>query len=132
MKEKFRQWMAGRYIGDPLNQFITRFAIILILLNIIVFKSRILSGLSLALAFYAFYRSLSRDIDKRSRENAAFLRKTTGLRKGITRYRRRLFGEGGYRYFACPSCGKELRVPKGKGKVKVRCPHCKHEMEKRT
>lgn len=132
MKEKLSQWMAGRYIGDALNQFITGFAIVLILLNIFVFKSQVLSGLSLVLAFYAFYRSLSRDIDKRSRENAAFLRKTLGLRKAVTRYRRRIFGEGGYRYFPCTSCGKELRVPKGKGKVKVRCPHCKHEMEKRT
>ncbi len=124
--------MQGRYLGDRYNQAITGLAMLLIVINLLFFRSRILSFLSLAIVFYACYRSLSKDIDRRSRENARFLKSTQGLRGGFRKYKRRLFGENGYRYFPCESCGKELRVPIKKGKVKVRCPNCKHEMVKRT
>lgn len=29
----------------------------------------------------------------------------------------------------CPSCGKRMKLPKGKGKLRVRCPHCHHAFE---
>ena len=35
-------------------------------------------------------------------------------------------------YFRCPECRKELRVPKGKGKIRITCPHCGHQFVKRT
>ena len=30
-----------------------------------------------------------------------------------------------YKVISCPSCSARLRVPKGKGKIKVNCPKCK-------
>jgi DNA-directed RNA polymerase subunit RPC12/RpoP len=32
-----------------------------------------------------------------------------------------------YRYFVCPQCEQKLRVPKGKGKIKITCTRCKHQ-----
>ena len=29
----------------------------------------------------------------------------------------------------CPSCGKKMIVPKGKGKIRVSCPSCKTKFE---
>lgn len=29
-----------------------------------------------------------------------------------------------YKYFICPQCAKRLRVPRGKGKIRVTCTHC--------
>ena len=29
----------------------------------------------------------------------------------------------------CPSCGRKMMVPKGKGKIKVTCPKCKTKFE---
>lgn len=37
-----------------------------------------------------------------------------------------------HRYFECPSCKKRLRVPKGKGKIRITCPHCGEKFERRT
>lgn len=36
-----------------------------------------------------------------------------------------------YRVESCPSCKSKLRVPKGKGKIKITCPKCefKYNME---
>lgn len=35
-------------------------------------------------------------------------------------------------YFTCPKCNTQLRVPKGKGKIKITCPKCGEQFIKRT
>ena len=37
-----------------------------------------------------------------------------------------------YAYYRCPKCRTELRVPRGKGKIKIKCPKCGEEFIKRT
>ncbi len=37
-----------------------------------------------------------------------------------------------YKYYKCPKCKTELRVPKGKGKIKIKCPKCQEQFIKRT
>lgn len=35
-------------------------------------------------------------------------------------------------FLKCPACGQVLAVPKGKGKIRVRCPKCGCQMETRS
>lgn len=37
-----------------------------------------------------------------------------------------------YAYYKCPSCGQRLRVPKGRGKIEIRCPRCSTTFVKKT
>jgi len=37
-----------------------------------------------------------------------------------------------YTVLACPSCGQHLRVPTGKGRVRVTCSRCRNSFEGRT
>ena len=37
-----------------------------------------------------------------------------------------------HRYFRCPQCRATVRVPKGKGQIRITCPHCKHQFIKKT
>ena len=37
-----------------------------------------------------------------------------------------------YKIFRCPSCGIKLRVPRGKGKIKVTCRQCGATFEKKS
>lgn len=37
-----------------------------------------------------------------------------------------------YQVQACPHCGQRMRIPKGKGKIRVRCSSCKNQFEVRT
>jgi glutaredoxin 3 len=32
-----------------------------------------------------------------------------------------------FNVFSCPTCQKKLRVPRGKGKIRVTCPECKSQ-----
>lgn len=38
----------------------------------------------------------------------------------------------GFKRFKCPQCKKPLKVPKGKGYIKVVCPACSHKFTKHT
>ena len=35
-------------------------------------------------------------------------------------------------FFRCPSCKEVVRVPRGKGKIRITCPRCGYAFEKKT
>lgn len=37
-----------------------------------------------------------------------------------------------HRYFRCPKCGQTVRVPRGRGKINIRCPRCNERFIKNT
>ena len=37
-----------------------------------------------------------------------------------------------HRYYKCKNCGQKLRVPKGRGKIKITCPKCHNQFIKKT
>ncbi len=37
-----------------------------------------------------------------------------------------------HKYYICPTCKQIVRVPKGKGRIDIRCPRCSTVFEKRT
>lgn len=37
-----------------------------------------------------------------------------------------------FKFFKCPQCGHTLRVPKGKGKIKITCPNCSNRFEAKS
>ncbi len=79
----------------------------------------------------AVFRALSRNIDKRRREEAAFMGVAGNW---IAFFQKKLQQKKDidHRYFNCPSCHRTLRVPKGRGKIKIDCPHCSRQFTKRT
>ena len=64
MREKFRQFMIGRYGTDGLNQFLSMAAIVLLLLSLLT-RFSLFTWLGLALLILCYYRSLS--LSRRSR-----------------------------------------------------------------
>ena len=65
----------------------------------------------------------SRRIDRRRAENARFLALAGPVVRWL-RLRHNIHRDKEHRYFRCPSCGQQLRVPKGKGKITVTCRSC--------
>ena len=45
---------------------------------------------------------------------------------------RRKEEEKTHAFFKCPQCGKELRVPRGKGKIRIKCPNCGEQFIRKT
>ena len=71
MREKFRQFMIGRYGTDGLNQFLSMSSIVMLLVSLLT-RISLFTWLGAALLILCYYRSLSRNISKRTEENYRF------------------------------------------------------------
>lgn len=131
MKEKFMRFMAGRYGGDQFNRFLSCASLVLIVLNLF-FRSALLWLLAVVTLVCCYVRMFSRNMEKRRAENARYLRlkyRVTGAVRGWTDRQKQ---RRDYCFFRCPACRAMLRVPRGKGKIRVTCRKCGNAFEKRT
>jgi hypothetical protein len=125
--------MQGRYGMDDLNRCLYWSFLVLFILELIIpFRpvKAVLGWVTLAIIIWETFRMLSRNIPKRYSENLKFLDMTAGLRRAMRLNRRKFDDRKTYRYFKCPGCGQEVRVPKGKGRIRITCPKCHQSFEK--
>ena len=135
MKEKFARFMRGRRGMDELARFLYGTTLLFLLLSLLipnVAARSVLLLLAIAAMVLTFWRCLSKNLDKRWRENERYLARTQKLR-GWLRLRRDMWRQRkAYKFFKCPACKAVLRVPKGKGKVRIVCRKCGTAFEKKT
>ena len=122
-RNKMAEFMQGRYGADETFYILTGIYLVLVFANIFV-HSWTLHILSLLVFAYTMYRSLSRNIPKRSRENAWVLSRTAGLRKSLQKAKTRYEQNEDYCFKKCPNCKRTLRLPRVKGRHNTKCPAC--------
>jgi len=122
IRNALQRFMYGRYGSDQLNIFLLAAYLVLLLLSGLP-GLRLLETVSFALMVWSLFRMLSRNYAARRRENAKFL-KVAGPAIRWWRLRRTILRDKEHRYFKCPKCGQQLRVPKGKGRITVHCRGC--------
>ncbi|OPY61937.1 MAG: hypothetical protein A4E56_01734 [Pelotomaculum sp. PtaU1.Bin065] len=131
MQRGLNKWMAGRYGADQLS-----LALMLLSLALMIVASLtgvwVLSIASFAPMTWCFFRLFSRKIYQRSAENQRFLGGLLALRSKIRGGFRRLRDLRTHRYFRCTHCGTVLRVPRGKGKIRITCSKCGEKFGART
>ena len=137
-RQKLQQFMVGRYGVDQLGIFLTVTALICSLLASLLGLG-ILSVLATVLLVYSIFRMYSRNITARYQENQKFMpywRKISRFFLKIKHWFQQLQPKWRdrktHRYFTCPTCQQTLRVPKGKGKIKISCPKSKTELIRKT
>lgn len=126
-----RKFMIGRYGVDQLSIGL----IVLSFIFSILFRfypSRILSTLYILIPLLAYYRILSRNAYKRYAENQKFLVHWNPIGNRVKTFINRFKKRKDYRYLSCKNCKQKIRVPRGKGKIKIICPKCKETMIKKT
>lgn len=131
MREKFQRFMMGRYGNDKMNQVLSWFSLILVLIGIIA-DVNLMYTVGIALLIYVYYRTFSKNIAKRYAENQAFLQHYYKLTGWFTRKKQSLERNKGYHVYKCPQCTQKVRVPKGKGKIQIHCPKCGKDFIKRS
>ena len=124
--------MYGRYGSDQLNMAILLAAVLVSLTNSVLtvflrestvysgIVAPILSVIVYGLLIYSFFRMFSRNIYKRQRENRRFTQLWMRLK------------DRNNRYFRCPNCKQTVRVPRGRGKICIRCPKCGEKFTRKT
>ena len=129
MGYKMQQSMIGRYGIDTLYKALLVIYLILVVTGSALARvSRpvytILWVLSLAVLIYAIFRSFSRNIAARQRENARWLALTAPIRREGRLLRDKWTFRKTHVFKKCPGCKAVLRLPRKKGKHTVNCPHC--------
>ena len=131
MKDKIYRFMQGRYGTDDFYKFLFWVALIGIVINWF-FKSQLLSFAVTLILVYAMYRVLSKNHSARYAENQRYLQATAKIRYWFDQQKKLMEERKYHHIYTCPKCRQKIRIPKGKGKIMIRCPKCHHEFQKRS
>ncbi|MDF2821480.1 MAG: hypothetical protein K0R15_1921 [Clostridiales bacterium] len=126
-----RKFMYGRYGSDKISYAIL---IVYLFMATITFFSgvQVFIWFGYILIIWSLYRTLSKNIYRRQRENQMFLRATKPMASWFSRQKNKVKNLKTHKYFNCPNCKQHLRAPKGKGRITITCPKCKRSFEMRT
>lgn len=127
MRERFMRFMQGRYGVDQYSQFLVITGVLVVLLSSFIPVNLLKSACYIVgwvLVIFAYVRIFSRNIGKRYDENKRYLAKTQKIRVWINTQKSLMKQRKIYHIYTCPGCKQKIRVPKGKGKIEIRCPKC--------
>ena len=130
VREKLQRFMWGRYGNDQLNKFLLGAALVCMVLSMFRVPGAYL--LALALLIYCYFRMFSKNTYKRAAENQWYLNKTYKMRTAIQKQKWEWQQRKEYHIYKCPNCKQKLRIPRGKGKIMVRCRRCGTEFMKKS
>ena len=123
--------MMGRNGVDELARFESIFVWILLLVSIFS-RMWIFDLLAMALIVHMYFRILSRDVSKRYEENQKYVNFRYNTVVKWDKKKKRIAQRRNYRFYKCPMCRQEVRVPKGHGKIQITCPKCRETFIKRS
>jgi DNA-directed RNA polymerase subunit RPC12/RpoP len=131
MKEKLMQFMSGRHGLDELARFQSVLVLVLLILGMIT-RWNIFTLLALALMVYMYFRVFSRNHARRYEENRKYLDFRGKRIASWNKFKKRVAQRRDYRFYKCPSCRQEVRVPKGHGKIEITCPKCRERFIRKS
>jgi len=123
----FRRMFIGRNGPDQLS-----FALIILSLIFNFIPWQYMFAFSLAIFAVAVFRMFSRNIAKRQKENLAFMGVVNKTKSWYYMNKAKGQQRKFYKIFKCPSCSLKLRVPRGKGKVSIKCSKCGNKIIRTT
>lgn len=153
----YRMFQQQRRGIDELSRTMLIAALVLSIIGMIVSKSVgwlriVLSLLSGALLVLIVIRMTSKNFNKRYQENMKYLTYETTVKDWFRRvfhpksagasytaprakraHKNPSFTElKQFKYLICPQCAQRLRVPRGKGRIRVTCTNCGNVFETRS
>ena len=141
MINEFRKFMQGRYGVDAFGIFLVVFSCALhLIFSLFFIKYRIplLGAIPTLIFLYELYRMLSKNINRRAGENRAYMAWQNKAKvffqkiKIKTEKKKAQKADVMHKYFKCKKCKQEIRVPIGKGKIRITCPKCGVKFQKKT
>ncbi len=126
--ESIRRLMYGRCGVDQLNMFLLFTVIVLSVVSVLLsflgsvfaIVAVVLNLLSYLILLWYLFRFFSRNLEKRIRENRQYLAWVSRIKDRQNRY------------YRCPNCKQTVRVPRGRGKICIKCPKCSEKFIKKT
>lgn len=123
LRDKLYQFLQGRNGVDDLGIFLIGTSLVLLVLGSLL-HGFLLSLIAFGLLIYAYFRVFSKNIGARQAENNRFLAEREHLRFKLQSKKVHMGMRKTHKYLKCKKCKQKMRVPRGKGKIEVTCPHC--------
>ncbi len=131
MRSWLQRFMIGRYGQDDLSRFMIVLALILSVISMFT-RWMVLNSLGMVLLLVSTFRMLSRNTTSRVQENYKYLRAKGKVIQFFRQIKLKLNQRKTHRFYRCPSCKQQLRVPRGKGLITIHCPKCKTSFTQKT
>lgn len=137
-RNKFMNFMSGRNGVDEFSRFLNIASLIILIIGIFIpnaIARWIIIGVSFAIMGYSYFRIFSRNYNARYRENQFFcsiIHRNRNTNRTYTNAQKKAMDRKTHKIFKCPNCSQKIRVPKGKGKICIKCPKCRIEFVKKT
>ena len=136
LRERFQRMMYGRYGSDQLSMFCFVLYLVIWVVGLFIRVPQVRIGLNLfsyVIIFVYFFRFFSKNIYKRQQENLKFMAVFNRVKNYFNYLKLKVKErDGAKKIFRCPKCHQMIRVPKGRGKIAIRCPKCKFEFIRRS
>ncbi|MBP0986506.1 MAG: hypothetical protein IKX09_04875 [Oscillospiraceae bacterium] len=124
----FSRIFIGRCGFDGLSRFLMASVPLPLLLSMLLRKaaggyiSMFLFAVAMVLFVWSVWRAFSSQLYNRKCENDHFI--SSSMYRSVSDTVTRLSQIREYRFFRCRTCRTWLRVPRGKGKIRIDCPKC--------
>jgi len=138
LAQAIARFMSGRYGADQLSRFISCAGLVCIILSVLtrgVGQGELSSMFVLLCAVLlglTYYRMFSRNYSRRRRENEFYLERKYRLTSWLKLHRECFRQRRDYAFYRCPGCRQMIRVPRGKGRLRITCRRCGYSFEKKT
>lgn len=137
MREKLSRIFSGRQGMDEFSKALFWMGLVCMLLSVLTVNvlkgvfSLLFNWLGLMLLIFSFVRAFSRRLGQREAENNAYLALRQKQRYSRQAAKERRAQRKDFCFFKCPGCGVMLRVPRGKGKIHIKCK-CGYTLYRKT
>ena len=137
MREKLSRIFSGRQGMDEFSKALFWMGLVCMLLSVLTVNvlkgvfSLLFNWLGLMLLIFSFVRAFSRRLGQREAENNAYLALRQKQQHNRQAAKERRAQRKDYCFFKCPGCGVMLRVPRGKGKIHIKCK-CGYTLYRKT
>ena len=123
-----RRFMYGRCGVDQLNLSLLFAVVVLSVASVILsflggvcaLIAMLVNLLTYLIMLLYLFRFFSRNLEKRILENRRYL-------SWLSRIKDRQ-----NRYYRCPNCKQTVRVPRGRGKICIKCPKCSEKFVRKS
>lgn len=128
---RFFQGRYGAYGTDRLTKSCLVVAVILLVLSFVT-PLGLMYYVAVILLFYSYFRLFSKNIPARYRENAAYVNITDKFLDFFRKFKDSWTQNKSFHIYKCPNCKQKIRIPRGKGRIEIRCPKCGNTFLKKS